>query len=123
MAREKGSLKFNTNHVISPFSTNFLPGFLDLCQCIYTQEFRHILNHNPKGLLIIFLFSGWAYHMTFLCLEVCTKACFRLPSCLEFCLELYLRDRTPCLCVFLLVSANDFFLSNVGPLLMNALFT
>ncbi len=38
--------------------------------------------------------------MTFLCSEVCTKACFRLPSYLEFCMELYLRDRTPCLHLF-----------------------
>jgi hypothetical protein len=28
------------------------------------------------------------------------KECFRLPPCLEFCMELYLRDRTLCLHMF-----------------------
>jgi hypothetical protein len=66
---------------------------------MHTQEFRRILTHNPKGLPIVFLYS---------LLDGCNTQpstiqrfvqgiCFRLPSCFEFRIELYLKDRTLCL--------------------------
>jgi hypothetical protein len=78
----------------------------EICTCVpyghweslCTQEFWRIFTQYPKGLRIVFLYSlldgcnTWPSSI----LEVCAKACFKLLSCLE----LYLRDQTPCLHIF-----------------------
>jgi hypothetical protein len=46
---------------------------------MHTQELKRILTHNPKGLPILFLYSLWEGSDT-----GARKACFRLPSYLEF---------------------------------------
>jgi hypothetical protein len=68
----------------------YLPVFLTstLGELMLTLDLRRILTHNPKGLPIIFLNSlndGVTHDLPPL-----RKVCFKLTSCLELCIKLYL---------------------------------
>jgi hypothetical protein len=63
----------------------------------HAHELRLILTHNPKGLPIVFLYSLWDGRNTWpYSVHRCTQGMFQTSVLLRgFCIELYLRDRTP----------------------------
>jgi hypothetical protein len=64
-------------------------------ESLCTQEFRWILIPNPNGVFYTLCWMSVTHDLP-LFRGVC-KVCFKLPFCLKFCIELYLKDQTPCL--------------------------
>ncbi len=50
---KKSGLMLNTNHVISPFSINFIPGFLNLCSNVTIKVFMGLRDNwgNLAGIV------------------------------------------------------------------------
>ncbi len=74
----------------------YVPVFLmdTLGELMHTLELRQSVTHNPKGLPIVFFYSlhdGCKARPS--SIRGARKVCFKLPSCLKFCIDLlYLRD-------------------------------